>query len=107
MYPRSELIRLAAYKTSLRGRIATRRAQCATAAACVTRPLAWIDRLMAFGRRLAPLASVPLGRLVARVVFPRQNIIGSLLRSAPLVATAAWMLRGAFSGSSGRTDPHP
>lgn len=105
MYPQPGLKRLGAYKTRLRERIAARRAECVAAATGAARPLAWIDRLIALGRRLAPLASLPLGLVVARVAFPRRNLVGSLLRGAPLLATAAWMLRGAFSRSPVQSNP--
>jgi hypothetical protein len=88
MYPQRELNRLAAYKTALRCDIALRRTQCAEVAARVARPLAWLDRMLAFWRRLssfAPLATGLLGLVVARTVFPRRKILRPLLRWAPLV----------------------
>ena len=88
MYPQRELTRLAAYKTALRWDIALRRAQCAAAAARVLEPLAWLDRMLAFWRRLstfAPVAAILLGWIVARTVFPRLKILRLLLRWAPLV----------------------
>lgn len=91
MYPDRELTRLAARKAALRRDIALRRAQCAEAAARVAQPLAWLDRMLAFWRRLSPLAQfavVPLGFLVKRTVFPRLKILGSLVRWGPLVFAA-------------------
>jgi len=88
MYPQRELTRLAAYKTALQWDIALRRTQCAEAAARVAQPLAWLDRMLAFWRRLssfAPISAVLLGWVVTRTVFPRRKILGSLLRWAPLV----------------------
>jgi hypothetical protein len=91
MYPHQELSRLAVRKAALRRSIALRRVQCAGAAARVTRPLAWLDRALAFWRRLSPLAAfaaVPLGFLATRTVFPRLKTLGSLLRWGPLVFAA-------------------
>lgn len=93
MYPQPELNRLAAYKIGLRRKIAFRRSECATAAAHLARPVAWLDRTVAFWRRLSPLtvAAVPLGLLLQRTLFPRMKIFGALLRWAPLVFN---LLRG-------------
>lgn len=88
MYPQRELTRLAAYKTALRWGIALRRAQCAEAAARIAQPLDWLDRMLAFWRRLSPLAkfaAVPLGLLVQRTLFSRLKLLGSLVRWGPLV----------------------
>ncbi len=88
MYPAQELIRLEAHKAALRRRITRHRAQCVEAASHVARPLAWLDRALAFWRRLSPFAqyaAVPLGFLVKRTIFPRLKIFGSLLRWSPLV----------------------
>lgn len=91
MYPDRELTRLAARKAALRRDIARRRAQCAEAAARVARPLEWLDRMLAFWRRLSPFAqfaAVPLGFLVQRTVFRRLKILRSLVRWGPLVFSA-------------------
>jgi len=87
VYPQPELDRLAAHKIWLRRRIVRRRGECATAAAQLARPVAWLDRVVAFWRRLSPLAvaAVPLGLLVQRTFFPRMKIFGALLRWAPLL----------------------
>jgi len=105
MYPQPELNRLAAYKAALRRDIAFRRAECGRAAARVTAPLAWLDRVAAFWRRLPPLAqfvAAPLVSLVQRAVLPRQKLLGALLRWGPLVLGA---VRG-FS-AAGKSRPHP
>jgi hypothetical protein len=91
MYPNQELIRLAAHKAALQRTISLRRVQCAAAMAKATQPLAWLDRMLAFWRRLSPLAqfaAVPLGFLVKRSVFPRLKVLGSLLRWGPIVFAA-------------------
>jgi len=88
MYPERELTRLAAAKAALRRDIALRRAQCAQAAARVTQPLEWLDRVLAFWRRLPPLArfaALPLGMLVQRAVLPRLKLLRRLVRWSPLV----------------------
>ena len=102
MYPQRELTRLAAYKALLRRDVALRRTQCAVAIARVAQPLAWLDRMVAFWRRLSPLvrfAAVPLGVLVTRTVFPRLKILRSLVRWSPLVF-------GAVRGISAAVETH-
>lgn len=92
MYPRAELIRLAAHKAALRGRIAQGRCQCAEAAARLLRPLVWMDEAAAFVRRFSTpvlCAAAPLGRLLGRPLFPRSRLLGALVRWGPLVFTAA------------------
>jgi hypothetical protein len=115
MYPQGELTRLAAYKAALRRDVARRRAQCAGAAARVAQPLAWLDRMLAFWRRLPRLvqfAAVPLGLLFARAVFSRRKILGSLVRWGPLVfgavrgLSAAVETRVGSSQSSRMTSSH-
>ncbi|MBL9186194.1 MAG: hypothetical protein JNK23_01815 [Opitutaceae bacterium] len=96
MYPAQELKELAARKRTLRRDIALHRAQCATAAARLAQPVAWIDRMLASWRRLAPLAAVPLALLAARIVFPRQKILPTLVRWAPLAFNAARGLGATF-----------
>ena len=99
MYPQRELNRLAVYKAILRCDIAFRRVRCAEAAAQVVQPLEWLDRMLAFCRRLSPLvqiAAVPLGFLVQRTVFPRRKILGSLLRWAPIVVGVVRGVGSAF-----------
>jgi hypothetical protein len=101
MYPQGELTRLAAYKAALRRDVALHRAQCAEAAARVAQPLAWLDRMLGFWRRLSPLvqfAAVPLGFLITRAVFPRLKILGSIVGWGPLVIGVVRSL-----GSAGKT----
>jgi hypothetical protein len=87
MYPTRELTRLAADKAALRRAIALQRARCTEAAVRVAQPFELLDRMLLLWRRLSPLALCvgPLGGLVARSVFPRRKILGSLLRWGPLV----------------------
>ena len=102
MYPDRELTRLAAYKAALRRDIALRRTQCAEAAARVAQPLEWLDRMLAFWRRLSPLvkfAALPLGFLLKRSLAPRTRILGTLLRWGPPVLGAVWSLTGAHGRS--------
>jgi hypothetical protein len=98
MYPDRELTRLAAYKTALRWDIARRRTQCAEAAARVAKPLEWLDRMLAFWRRLSPLVkftALPLGFLLKRSLAPRVRVLGALLRWGPPVLAAVRSLTGA------------
>jgi len=88
MYPAQELSRLAAVKTALRRDITHRRVQCTLAAAQAVRPLAWLDRMLDFCRRLSPfalVAAIPLGFLMKRAPAPRPRLLGLLLRWGPLV----------------------
>ena len=88
MYSNRELNRLAAVKAVLRQDIARHRRQCVTAAARVVQPLAWVDRMLVFWRRLSPfaaLAAVPLGFLLKRSSAPQPRMMGLLLRWAPVV----------------------
>jgi hypothetical protein len=104
MYPQPELNRLAARKTTLRQRIALRRVQCAEVAARVTQPLEWLDRMLAFCRRLSPLvqfAAMPLGFTFMRAVFPRRKFLGSLARWSPLVFGAARAISSAVKSRPG------
>jgi len=97
MYPERELTRLALRKAALQRTIALHRAQCAGAAARAARPLDWIDRMLAWWRRLPPLATfaaAPLGWLITRSLFPRLKILGPLLRWGPVVLGAVRTFRG-------------
>ena len=61
---------------------------CTQAAARLTRPLAWFDRVIAFAQRLSPLTQLvawPVGLLVQRAVAPRLKWLGPILRWAPHV----------------------
>lgn len=96
MYSRAELIRLAAHKAVLRGRIDGRRATCAAALAGVLRPLVWLDRAAVLCQRFTPfahLAAVPLALLCKRAFFPRVKIIRTLLRWGPPALFAARSLK--------------
>jgi hypothetical protein len=105
MYPDRELSRLAAAKAVIRMDIAVRRVECAQAAAEVARPLEWLDRALAFWRRVSPLAKlavVPLGLLLRRWVLRRHKLLGALLRWGPLAAGA---VRGLNLATGGRGGP--
>jgi hypothetical protein len=107
MYPDRELIRLAAYKAALQRDIALRRVECQVLAVQVAQPLEWLDRAVAFWRRLSPFArfaAVPLGLLVKRTVFPRVRLLRSLLRWGPLIFGAA---RGIRSAAKRRSRGNP
>jgi hypothetical protein len=96
MYPQPQLNHLAAQKAALRWNIAVRRTQCAEAAARVVKPVQWLDRMLALWRRLPPLplfAAMPLGFLVTRAIFPRQKILGAIVRWSPLVFGAVRGIR--------------
>ncbi|HTB79422.1 MAG TPA: hypothetical protein VK717_00905 [Opitutaceae bacterium] len=103
MYPQPELTRLAVYKAALRQDIAFRRSECAAAAARLAQPFEWLDRMLAFWRRLSPLAqfaAIPLGFAVKRALFPRAGLLGSLLRWSPLVFGAARAIGSAVKARS-------
>jgi hypothetical protein len=102
MYPQRELIRLAIHKAALRRRIARHRVECVAAAARVAKPFEWLDRALAFWRRVSPLAliaAVPLGFLIRRTASPRLKLLGSLVKWGPLVFGA---VRGASSAVKSR-----
>ena len=102
MYPREELNRLAVRKAALGLEITLCRADCGHAAARALRPLETLDRIMAFWRRLSPLArfaAVPLGFVLKRTLFRRAKVVGSLLSWGPLVART---IRGIASAVSSR-----
>ena len=99
MYPTHELNRLAAHKEALQRRIARRRRECVVAAACIVRPIAWLDRALGLWRQLAPwipLAAVPLAFLRPRPAGARP--LGALLRWLPVI-TGVW--RGFKSATRG------
>ncbi len=92
MHPDRELSRLAGHKAALQRRIALNRTQCVAAATRATQPLAWLDRLVGFWRKLSPfaqLAAVPLGFLLKRSPATRPRLLGTWLRWSPLVL-GAW-----------------
>jgi hypothetical protein len=113
MYPGRELRRLAAHKAAIRQRIWLRRIECTEAARRVAKPLRWLDRMLAFWRRLSPLArlaAVPVGALIQRAIFPRRRILGSLVRWGPIVYGAIRGVNSAMKGQFGTfgssTDPN-
>lgn len=99
MYPRRELIRLGVHKAALRRRIARHRADCVASAAAVAQPLEWLDRAVAFWRRLSPfamIAAVPLGFLIKRTRSPNLKLIGTIVKWAPIVFGAVRGVGAAF-----------
>jgi hypothetical protein len=106
MYPHRELIQLAAHKAALQHRISSHRTQCVGAATRIVRPIEWIDGILAFIRRISPLArlaTLPLGVLLHHAAGPRLQHWGVLLKWAPL-------LFGALRGLAPRSEPtssHP
>lgn len=83
MYPKQALILLSAQKAAVRRRIQRGRADGMAAAAQALRPLEWLDRMLAWWKRLSPfaqLAAVPLGLLIQRRGHPRLKTLGCLLR---------------------------
>jgi hypothetical protein len=91
MYPAPDLTRLALHKAALRRRIAVRRAQVTCAMARLAQPVEFLDRALAFWRRLSPFtrfAAVPLGFLLKSSVAPRVRVLGTLLRWGPVVLGA-------------------
>lgn len=107
MYPRPELIRLAAHKAVLRRSVARQRAACAVAAARVVEPVQWLDRIAAAWRRLAPLApllAVPLGCWAVRAAPPR--VWRWLLRWGPVaVGSIRGMTNWVTDGAGQRVRP--
>jgi hypothetical protein len=100
MYPDEDLTRLAGHKAALRRNIVRSRAQCAQAAAGVLQPLERLDRVLAFWRRISPIArfaAVPLGFVLKRVLFRRSKMMGSLVSWAPLVAGVIRGIKGAIT----------
>lgn len=104
MYAHRELSRLAEKRVLLQLDIALRRSECVRAAARVARPLEWLDRAVAFWRRISPLARmaiVPLALLAGRRLLPSRGFMGSVLRWGPLVASAVRSLGAATAGRRG------
>ena len=88
MYPHGELNQLALHKAALQLRIGIRRFECGRAAAGVERPLAWLDRTIAFWRKISPiakLAAVPVALLLKRALLPRAGVLVTLLRWTPTI----------------------
>lgn len=102
MYPAEELADLANRKIAVRRKIVLHRTQCAEAAGQLARPIAWLDRAIALGRRIRPLLqyiALPLGLFATHRVFSQTKILRVLTRWGPLVYGAAL---GARSLSQGR-----
>jgi hypothetical protein len=101
MFPHQELTLLAARKSVLRREIAVRRVHCAVVVARLAQPLEWLDRALAFWRRLSPLAkfaALPAGLAVQRFL-PRGKLLRALVRWGPFALGAArWLRRRAPSG---------
>ncbi len=88
MHPQRELNLLALRKAALRRDIAYHRAECVAAAGRVAEPLIWLDKVVAFCRKVSPLAlvaAVPLALMFKKKVAPRLNLWGLMLRWGPLV----------------------
>jgi hypothetical protein len=103
MHSDRELIRLAAHKAALRHHIGLHRTSCVQAATRVLQPVAWLDRMLGFWRRLSPFAkfaAVPLGLLLKRSSAPRPRLLGALLRWGPVVLGAVRGLAGASHRAS-------
>jgi len=103
MYPDRELNQLAMHRQILRRRIARHRSECAAAATQLARPIAWLDRALAFWRRLPPLAQFALpslGALATRKLFPHHKFLNLLLRWGPVVSGAVRGFRTAVTPST-------
>ncbi len=98
MYSHRELTRLGAHKAALRQRIARRRIECAAVATRALQPVAWLDRMVALWRRVAPFApfaALPLGFLFPRPAAKRAGLLGPLLRWGPVLFGVVRHLTGA------------
>jgi hypothetical protein len=95
MYPTGELKRLAARRKLLSVRIDARRWQCIEHWTKLSRPLQWLDDLLAKWRRISPLVKIvgtPVILMLVRKLFGRVGQLGRLvswLRLAPLVLHTA------------------
>ena len=100
MYPHRELIRLAMHKGALRRRITMQRMQCAEAAAHLAQPFGWLDRVVAFWRKLssdASVAAVPVGLLAVSAIFPRVKMLRPLLQWGPFLFRVVGQVRAAVT----------
>jgi hypothetical protein len=91
MYPQRQLTDLDTRKSELRRRICLHRTECIDAATRLAVPLEWVDRVLAFLKRIKPvamLAAVPIGALVARSESRSLRFLGSIARWAPIVLGA-------------------
>jgi len=107
MYPEEELIRLAAYKAALRRDITLHRIQCAGAAARLAQPVEWVERAMAFIRRISPLTqltAVAAGLLFRRALPRKLRFFSTLLRWGPTVFAAVRGVGSAVAESRNRND---
>ena len=103
MYPQRELNRLHAYKAALRMDMAFRRHRCMEAAIAAARPVEWMDRMLAFCRRLAPAASfaaLSLAFIARRAICPRAKAPGMLLRWGLLAFGAVRLIDSAAKARS-------
>lgn len=100
MYPAKELAYLAKRKIVVRRKIVLHRSECTEAAVQLTRPIAWLDRAIALGRRIRPLLQyvAPFGLFAARRVFPHTRILHSLARWGPLIWGATRAARSIIQG---------
>lgn len=91
MYPEEELIRLSLYKAVLRRDIALHRTECVGAAARLAKPVEWVDRALAFVRRISPvtqLTAVAAGLLFRRALPRKLKFFSTLLKWGPTVFAA-------------------
>jgi len=102
MYPDGEIGGLAARRELLCARIAARRQASVEAAVELTRPLGWIDQMVARWRGVSPLiklVGVPAGLYVLRSVFRvgrgRWVMVGMLMRFILRATRAAGKSRAA------------
>lgn len=101
MYPAEELARLENRKIAVRRNIVRHRSECAEAAVHLARPIAWLDRAIALGRRIQPLLrylALPLGLFATRRVFPQMKILHVLARWGPFIYGAALGARSFIPG---------
>jgi hypothetical protein len=85
----------------VRRNIVLHRAQCAEAAGQLARPISWLDRAIALGRRIQPVLryiALPLGLFATRRVFPQMKILRVLTRWGPLICGAALGARSLLQG---------
>jgi|GEM_PF-691479 len=105
MYPNQELSQLAERKRALRVAIALRRSACALAASRATKPIAWLDRALAFSQQAAPFLgalALPLALFSAGKTVRKSGLLGSLVKWGPLVLQATRAASFAFAAKSSR-----
>ena len=94
MYPRGELINLAANKARLQRQLARQRDECAAAAAELAKPIEWVVQARARWRRVSPLiefSGLLFGVVAGRPIFSRARRINRWVR---LAVAATGLLRG-------------